>query len=98
MEITQEKKDSELIMALKGRLDNSTAAQFDEAVKASINGTKSLILDFKELEYLSSAGLRIILSAQKIMNRQGKMTIRNVNDTIMEVFEMTGFADILTIE
>ena len=98
MEITKEQKDSELAISLKGRLDNSTAAQFEDTVKSSLGGVKSLILDFKELEYLSSAGLRIILSAQKIMNKQGSMTIRNVNDTIMEVFEMTGFADILSIE
>lgn len=98
MEIIKEAKDSDLKICLKGRLDTSTAPQLEEAIKNSITGVKSLTLDLKDLEYMSSAGLRIILSAQKIMNRQGNLTIRNVNDTIMEVFEMTGFADILTIE
>ena len=98
MIIEKEAKDEELILNLKGRLDTSTSPQLDEELKKSLSGVKSLILNLKELEYLSSAGLRIILSAQKIMNRQGKMKICNVNDAIMEVFDMTGFADILTIE
>lgn len=98
MIIEKEAKDKELILSLKGRLDTSTSPQLDEELKKSLSGVKSLILNFKELEYLSSAGLRIILSAQKTMNRQGKMKICNVNDAIMEVFDMTGFADILTIE
>ena len=98
MEIKKQTNDKELTIALKGRLDTSTAPQFEEAVKESLDGMTSFILDLKELEYMSSAGLRIILTAQKTMNKQGKMVIRNVNDTIMEVFDMTGFADILTIE
>ncbi|MCR4820560.1 MAG: STAS domain-containing protein [Elusimicrobiales bacterium] len=98
MIIEKEAKDEELILNLKGRLDTSTSPQLDEELKKSLSGVKSLILNLKELEYLSSAGLRIILSAQKTMNRQGKMKICNVNDAIMEVFDMTGFADILTIE
>lgn len=98
MEIKKQINDKELIIGLKGRLDTSTAPQFEEAVKESLAGMTSFILDLEELEYMSSAGLRIILTAQKTMNKQGKMVIRNVNDTIMEVFEMTGFADILTIE
>ena len=98
MEITKELKDSSLEISLKGRLDTSTAPQLEEEIKQSISGVKTFTLDLKGLEYMSSAGLRIILAAQKTMNKQGKMVIRNVNDTIMEVFEMTGFADILTIE
>ena len=98
MEITKNIKDSELDIQLRGRLDTSTAPQLEEEIKHSINGIKTFILDLKDLEYMSSAGLRIILSAQKTMNKQGKLIIRNVNDTIMEVFEMTGFADILSIE
>lgn len=98
MEIKKQINDKELTIELKGRLDTSTAPQFEEAVKESLAGMTSFILDLKELEYMSSAGLRIILTAQKTMNKQGKMVIRNVNDTIMEVFDMTGFADILTIE
>lgn len=98
MEITKNIKDSELDIQLRGRLDTSTAPQLEEEIRHSINGIKTFILDLKDLEYMSSAGLRIILSAQKTMNKQGKLIIRNVNDTIMEVFEMTGFADILSIE
>ena len=98
MEITKNIKDSELDIQLRGRLDTSTAPQLEEEIKHSINGIKTFILDLNDLEYMSSAGLRIILSAQKTMNKQGKLIIRNVNDTIMEVFEMTGFADILSIE
>ena len=98
MEITKNIKDSELDIQLRGRLDTSTAPQLEEEIKHSINGIKTFILDLNDLEYMSSAGLRIILSAQKTMNKQGKLIIRNVNDTIMEVFEMTVFADILSIE
>jgi anti-sigma B factor antagonist len=68
------------------------------AVNESIDGVKALEFDFAELAYISSAGLRVLLSAQKKMNKQGEMIIRNVSDTVMEVFEVTGFSDILTIE
>ena len=83
---------------LSGRLDTTTAPQLEAELKQSVNSVQELNLDFQALEYLSSAGLRVILSAQKVMNRQGKMVIRHVNETIMEVFEITGFIDILTIE
>ena len=85
-------------MLLTGRLDTTTAPQLEGELKNGLDGVESLVLDFKELEYLSSAGLRILLAAQKTMNKQGKMVIRNVNEVIQEVFEVTGFADILTIE
>ena len=87
-----------LQIALEGRLDTTTAPQMEAELKQSMDGITLLELDFDKLEYLSSAGLGVILAAQKTMNKQGKMVIRHVNETIMEVFEVTGFIDILTIE
>ncbi|MCI8485042.1 MAG: STAS domain-containing protein [Lachnospiraceae bacterium] len=98
MTIETKKNGSELIFVLTGRLDTTTAPQLETEFKKNVDGVDSLILDFEQLEYLSSAGLRVLLSAQKVMNKQGKMVIRHVNETIQEVFEVTGFADILTIE
>ena len=98
MTITKAKQDSSLNLALEGRLDTTTAPQLEAELKESLDGVTDLTLDMKELAYLSSAGLRVILAAQKQMNKQGKMVIKNVCDTIMEVFEFTGFTDILTIE
>ncbi len=98
MTIEKNINGAELIIAPAGRLDTTSAPQLDAEIKKSIAGVKSLVLDFAALDYLSSAGLRVLLSTQKVMNKQGKMVIRNVNDTISEVFEITGFADILTIE
>ena len=89
---------STLNIALEGRLDTTTAPQLEEELKRSWDGVTELILDFQALDYLSSAGLRVILAAQKVMNRQGRMVVRHVNESIMEVFELTGFVDILTIE
>lgn len=97
MNIEKKSDGNILAIALEGRLDTTTAPQLEAELKASIGGITELNLDFEKLEYLSSAGLRVILSAQKIMNKQGTMTIHHVNDTIMEVFEITGFADILNI-
>lgn len=87
-----------LTVKVEGRLDTTTAPDLETELKSSIDGVSSLILDFSELEYISSAGLRVLLSAQKIMNKQGSMTVKNVNETIMEIFEVTGFSDILTVE
>ena len=87
-----------LVLRLIGRLDTTTAPQLEAELKKSISGVKKLVFDFMELEYLSSAGLRVLLAAQKVMNKQGEMIVKDVNDTIMEIFEVTGFADILTIE
>ena len=98
MEIVKTFNEETLNIALEGRLDTMTAPQFEKELKESIDGIKNLVLDFEKLAYVSSAGLRVILSAQKIMNKQGTMKILNVGDDIMEVFEITGFADILTIE
>lgn len=95
-----EKKTSgtELNVALGGRLDTTTAPELEKELKGSLDGVAALTIDMKELEYISSAGLRVLLSTQKIMNRQGEMKLKNVNETIMEIFEVTGFSDILTIE
>ena len=98
MEIKKTLSGNELLVAVEGRLDTTTAPQLEENVRSSIDGIKSLVFDFEKLEYISSAGLRVLLAMQKIMNKQGSMTIRNVNETVMEVFEVTGFVDILTIE
>lgn len=87
-----------LTIALTGRMDTTTAPELDAELKQSISGIKELVLDFAGLEYLSSAGLRVLLAAQKVMNRQGSMVVKNVNETIMEIFEVTGFVDVLTIE
>ena len=89
---------SELHIALEGRLDTSTAPQLEAMLDESLPGKPLLTLDFSGLEYISSAGLRVLLSTQKRMNRQGRMVIRNVCADIMEVFNITGFVDILTIE
>ena len=83
---------------LEGRLDTVTAPQLEAELKESLDGLNELILDFDKLEYISSAGLRVLLSAQKAMSKQGEMKILHVNETIMEIFEVTGFSDILTIE
>ena len=98
MNIVKETKGAILNLALEGRLDTTTAPQLEAELKASLDGITELNLDFEKLEYLSSAGLRVLLAAQKVMNRQGSMVIHHVNDTIHEVFEVTGFIDILTIE
>ncbi|MBR4958221.1 MAG: STAS domain-containing protein [Phascolarctobacterium sp.] len=98
MTIDKQINGSELTLTLNGRLDTTTAPELESFIKDSIAGITNLVMDFAELEYLSSAGLRVILSAQKTMNKQGEMVIRNVNETINEVFEITGFIDILTIE
>lgn len=98
MTIQQQKNGGALTLQLEGRLDTATAPQLEACLKESLDGVTSLTLDFASLDYISSAGLRVLLSAQKRMNDQGKMVVRNVNDVINEVLEMTGFADILTIE
>ena len=84
-------------MKLEGRLDTTTSPKLEEELRGSVDGITSLAIDFEKLEYISSAGLRVILAMQKNMMRQGSMVIRNVNETVMEVFEVTGFSDILTI-
>ena len=98
MTIEKTVNGTELTMTLSGRLDTTTAPQLETELKESIDGVEHLVLDLAALEYLSSAGLRVLLSAQKIMNKQGSMVVRNVNETIAEIFEVTGFCDVLTIE
>ena len=87
-----------LTVALAGRLDTTTAPELEKELKASLDGITELTFDLAALEYISSAGLRVLLSAQKTMNRQGTMKLTHVNETIMEIFEVTGFSDILTVE
>ena len=98
MTIDKKTNGTELTIALVGRLDTTTAPSLENEVNDSVAGITKLIFDFAGLEYVSSAGLRVLLSSQKIMNKQGSMVIRNVNETIMEVFDITGFCDVLTIE
>ena len=90
--------DTKLTVALEGRLDTTTAPELEQSLQESIPDASELVMDFEKLEYISSAGLRVLLSAQKIMNRQGSMKVVHVNETIMEILEVTGFVDILTIE
>lgn len=98
MTITKNLDGTTLTLALEGRLDTTTAPQLEVEVKDSLTGVSELVLDFTALEYISSAGLRVVLSAQKAMNKQGRMVVRGVNEYVMEVLEVTGFSDILTIE
>ncbi len=86
------------VFALEGRLDTVTAPDLEKELQESTEGLKELVLDFEKLEYISSAGLRVLLSAQKTMSKQGGMKLIHVNETIREIFEVTGFSDILTIE
>lgn len=98
MEILKKRQGSRLAIVLTGRLDTNTAPQLEKELKHCLDDVEELEFDFEALDYVSSAGLRVILGAQKQMNRQGEMVIRHVCDDVMEVFEMTGFVDILTIE
>ncbi|MBR3508286.1 MAG: STAS domain-containing protein [Lachnospiraceae bacterium] len=98
MKIEKKTDGTKLTVALQGRLDTMTAPELDKEFHESLDGVTELVVDLAELEYISSAGLRVLLSAQKVMNKQGSMVVKNVNEQIMEVFEVTGFSDILTIE
>lgn len=98
MNITKKANGNELCISLEGRLDTTTAPELEKVLSDSLEGVTELTFDMSALDYLSSAGLRILLGAQKQMNKQGSMKVTNVNETIMEIFEVTGFADILTIE
>lgn len=98
MNVEKNLEGKKLVIRVDGRLDTTTAPILDEEIKESIADVEELMLDFSDLEYISSAGLRVLLSAQKIMNTQGSMKVTGVNEIIMEIFEVTGFSDILTIE
>lgn len=98
MNIIKKQNGGNLEIAVEGRLDTMTAPELEAELNQSMNGADSLVFDFSKLDYISSAGLRVLLSAHKAMIAKGGMTITNVNEVVQEVFEVTGFADILTIE
>ena len=98
MEILKKKDGDTLEIAVIGPLDTITSPQFEDELTLLLDNVKHLVLDFAQLEYISSAGLRVLLAAQQVMETQGSLTVRHVPDSIMEVFELTGFIDFLTIE
>ncbi len=98
MTITKNQNGENLVIALEGRLDTVTAPELEKTVNESVSGITDLVFDISKIEYISSAGLRVLLAAQKIMNKQGKMTVTGANDAIMEIFEVTGFVDLLNIK
>ena len=98
MNIQKTLSGTTLMVALEGRLDTTTAPKLEEELRSSVDGITRLVFDVEELEYISSAGLRVLLAMQKLMNQQGEMMLQNVNEAVMEVFEVTGFSDILRIE
>ncbi len=98
MNISKTAEGSKLTLSIEGRLDTTTAPDLELLLNNSLDGISELVFDFEHLDYLSSAGLRVLLSAQKRMNKQGSMKLLHVNETVKEVFDITGFADFLTIE
>lgn len=98
MNIQKTLSGAALTVALEGRLDTTTAPKLEEELRSSVDGITRLVFDVEKLEYVSSAGLRVLLAMQKLMNQQGEMVLQNVNEAVMEVFEVTGFSDILRIE
>ena len=98
MEIVKKQEGTVLTIALNGRLDTTTSPQLEGELRTSVNGVTELVFDLASLDYISSAGLRVLLSAQKVMNRQGEMKLVNVKPEIMDIFDVTGFVDILNIE
>ena len=98
MQIIKKKEGDSLIIALTDELDTTSAPELEAVLSSDLNGVTKLVFDFEKLNYLSSAGLRVLLKAQKTMAKQGSMVIKHVNDVIMDVFDMTGFSTILTIE
>jgi anti-sigma B factor antagonist len=98
MEISKNRESDKLTLAVSGRLDTTTAPELDAELKEALEGVTELVMDFSELEYISSAGLRVLLTAQKTMNNQGSMELTGCNDTVKEIFEVTGFDSILTIK
>lgn len=97
MKVTLDKNGSTMKVSVSGRLDTTTAPELEKTLGSQLEGIESLTLDFGDLAYISSAGLRVLLALQKTMNRQGQMAVTHVNDNIMEVFDVTGFLDMLTI-
>lgn len=98
MKIEKDLNEKNLVVALEGRLDTTTAPQLEEELKTGLEGVTDLVIDLSKLEYVSSAGLRVLLSAFKIMRNKGKMKVTNANELVKEVFEVTGFSDFLPIE
>lgn len=98
MKIDRKLEGSTLTLALEGRLDTTTAPELEQVIRAELDKADALVLDFGKLEYISSAGLRVLLSAHKAMAKKGGMKVTHVNEMVMEVFEVTGFSDILTVE
>jgi len=98
MKITKKQDGSALVIALEGRLDTTTAPDLEKELKTSLDGVTDLTLDLTDLDYISSAGLRVLLSAHKTMMKQGQMKVTNASEIVKEVFDVTGFSDILNIE
>ncbi len=98
LNITKDANGSYLMIALEGRLDTVTAPVLESELRGALDGVDDFIIDMQNLQYISSAGLRVLLSAQKIMNRQGRMVVKNASEDVREIFDVTGFSDILTIE
>ena len=98
MTIEKTRNNGELTLALEGRLETTTAPELEAVVKTELDGVTALVFDFTKLEYISSAGLRVLLTAQKTMNKQGSMKVAGANEIVTEIFDITGFSDILTIE
>ena len=98
MKINRTLEGSALTLALEGRLDTTTAPDLEQVIKADLDNADALVIDFAKLDYISTAGLRVLLSAHKAMEKKGGMKFVHVNDMVMEIFEVTGFSDILTVE
>lgn len=98
LNITKNQNGDTLTVSLEGRLDTTTAPELEGVLKQSLDSVNALVIDMAQLAYISSAGLRVLLSSQKIMGKKGGMVVRNVNAEIMDIFDVTGFVDILTIE
>ena len=98
MTIEKKQDGSKLYVMVEGRLETSTAPQLEAELKGTLDGVTDLTIDFEKLQYISSAGLRVLLMVQKLMNKQGSMVIKNANDDIMEVFDLTGFSNVLNVE
>ena len=98
LNIEKKQDGKNLTVALTGRLDTVTDPELESELASALDDVENLVIDMKDLEYISSAGLRVLLTAQKTMNQKGSMKLTNVNETVMEIFDVTGFVDILTIE
>ncbi len=98
LKIGTERNDGKLTVTPEGRLDTTTSPELEAVLKDNYEGLQELVFDMASLEYISSAGLRVLLAAQRVMNKQGTMIVRNINEAIEEIFEVTGFSEILTVE